>query len=310
MMNRRNAIKTLGLATGSAFIPELTFSEVKKPASKFKFCLNTSTIRGQNPGLQKSIEIAARAGFDSVELWVQEVREYKTQNGSLKSLKKFLDDNHITVEDAIGFAPWMVDDEQQRKAGFAQMKEEMELMAELGCKRIAAPSSGVKADASLDLYKVGERYKQLLDLGRQTGVVPQLEFWGSSPVFYHFGQALMAAAAANDPDVKILPDVYHLFRGGSGFDCLKMVNGNLIDVIHVNDFSSAIPRELQQDKDRIYPGDGVAPYKQIITDLAHMGGTKVLSLELFNLEYWKNDSLTVAKTGFEKMKKVVASASR
>jgi 2-keto-myo-inositol isomerase len=308
MMNRRNALKTLGLATGLAFAPEIAFTEQKK-ASKFKFCLNTSTVRGQNPGLQKSIEIAARAGFDSVELWVQEVKEYKVQQGSLKSLRKFLDDNHITVEDAIGFAPWMVDDEQKRREGFVQMKEEMELMAELGCKRIAAPSSGVKAEETLDLYKVGERYKQLLDLGRQTGVMPQLEFWGSSPVFYHFGQALMAASAANDPDVHILPDIYHLFRGGSGFDCLKMVSGNLIEVIHVNDFVSSIPREKQEDKNRVYPGDGVAPYKQIITDLANMGGTKVLSLELFNLEYWKDDPLTVAKTGFEKMKKVVALAS-
>ncbi len=308
-MNRRNAIKSLGLATGLAFLPELVFSEAKKPSGNFKFCLNTSTISGQKPGLQKSIDIAARAGFDSVELWVQEVKDYKAQQGSLKLLKKFLDDSHITVEDAIGFAPWMVEDEEQRRKGFAQMREEMELMSELGCKRIAAPSSGVKADATLDLYKVGERYKQLLDLGRQTGVMPQLEFWGSSPVFYHFGQALMAAAAANDPDVKILPDVYHLFRGGSGFDCLKMVNGNLIDVIHVNDFSSSIPREKQQDKDRIYPGDGAAPYKQIITDLANMGGVKVLSLELFNLEYWKQDALTVAKTGLEKMKKVVALGS-
>ena len=309
MMNRRNAIRTLGLATGLTFLPELVFSDVKKPKTRFKFCLNTSTIRGQNPGLQKSIEIAARAGFDSVELWVQEVKEYKVQNGSLKSLKKFLDDNHITVEDAIGFAPWMVEEEHQRKAGFIQMKEEMELMAELGCKRIAAPSSGVRADVQLDLYKVGERYKQLLDLGRKTGVMPQLEFWGSSPVFYHFGQALMAAATANDPDVKILPDVYHLFRGGSGFDCLKMVNGNLIDVIHVNDFPSNVPRDQQQDKDRVYPGDGAAPFKQIISDLANIGGTKVLSLELFNLEYWKQDALMVAKTGFEKMKKVVALAS-
>jgi len=309
MMNRRDALKTLGLSAGFAMMPALSFSESKKPTAKFKFCLNTSTIRGQNPGLQKSIEIAAKAGFDSVELWVQEVKDFKNQQGSLKSLKKLLDDSHIIVEDAIGFAPWMVEDETQRKAGFAQMKEEMELIAELGCTRIAAPSSGVKADVSLDLYKVGERYKQLLDLGGQTGVTPQLEFWGSSPVFYHFGQALMAAATANDSRVKILPDVYHLFRGGSGFDCLKMVSGNLIDVIHVNDFVSGIPREEQKDKDRVYPGDGVAPYKQIITDLANMGGTKVLSLELFNPDYWKNDALSVAKTGLEKMKKVVALAS-
>ncbi len=305
-MKRREVIRTLGMASGAALTPNITMAEEKKPTGKFRYCLNTSTISGQKSGLQKYVEVAAQAGYDGLELWVQDVKEYKTQGKSLKQLKKFLDDSHLSVDDAIGFAPWMVDDESQRKAGFEQMKTEMEMMSELGCTRIAAPSGGVKADVKLDLVKVGERYKQLLDLGRQTGVMPQLEFWGSSPVFYSMGQALMAAAAANDPDVKILPDVYHLFRGNSGFECLKMVNGNLIDVIHFNDYPSAIPREEQRDKDRVYPGDGVAPLKQILTDLANMGGTKVLSLELFNPEYWKNDLLNIAKTGLEKMKKVVA----
>ena len=308
-MKRRDSIKALGLATGIALAPHMAFSSEKKSTGKFRFCLNTSTISGQKPGLQKYIEIAAKAGYDSVELWVQDVKVFKEEGKSLKSLKKFLDDSHLTVDDAIGFAPWMVEDEIQRKAGFEQMRLEMEMMAELGCTRIAAPAAGVKADVKLDLIKVGERYKQLLDLGRQTGVMPQLEFWGSSPIFYSLGQALMAAAAANDPDVHILPDVYHLFRGGSGFEGLKMVNGKIIDVIHFNDFPSSIPREEQKDKDRLYPGDGIAPLKQIITDLANMGGTKVLSLELFNLEYWKNDPLTVAKTGLDKMRKIVASAS-
>jgi sugar phosphate isomerase/epimerase len=308
-MNRRDVIKSAGLLGGAAMMPALSFSQKKKSPGKFKFCLNTSTISGKKAGVQEYIEIAAKAGFDSVELWVQDVKAFKDQGKSLKTLKKILDDSHVTVEDAIGFAPWMVNDDQQRQAGFEQMKQEMEMMSELGCKRIAAPAAGVKADVQLDLYKVGERYKKLLDLGRQTGVMPQLEFWGSSPVFYHFGQALMACAAANDPDVRILPDVYHLFRGGSGFECLKMVSGNLIDVIHINDYPSSIPREQQNDGHRVYPGEGVAPYKQIITDLSNMGGTKVLSLELFNQEYWKLDSLTIAKTGLEKMKKVVAMVS-
>lgn len=219
-----------------------------------------------------------------------------------------MDDSHLIAYDAIGFAPWMVEDEQQRKVGFEQMKQEMELMAELGCTRIAAPSAGVKADEPLNLVKVGERYKRLLDLGRQTGVMPQLEFWGASPVFYSLGQALMASAAANDPDVKILPDVYHLFRGNSGFESLKLVNGNVIDIIHMNDYPGNIPREEQKDKDRMYPGDGVAPLTQILTDLASMGGIKILSLELFNPEYWKNEPLAIAKTGLEKMKKSVSSS--
>lgn len=304
-MNRRDSLMALGLTAGATLLSTDSFAQKKKP-SLFKYCLNTSTIRGQKVGLTKSIELAAKAGFDSLELWVMDVKAYKQEGGSMPALKKLIADNHLTVEDAIGFAPWMVDDDTQRAAGFQQMKEEMQLMSEIGCKRIAAPSSGVKPDQALDLFKVGERYKKLLDLGRETGVKPLLEFWGGSPVFYHFGQALMACAIANDAGVSILPDVYHLFRGGSNFDCLKMVNGNLIDVIHINDYPSNVPREQQNDGHRVYPGDGVAPYKQIMNDLANMGGTKVLSLELFNQDYWKQDALTVLKTGVEKMRKVVS----
>jgi hypothetical protein len=36
-----------------------------------------------------------------------------------------------------------------------------------------------------------------------------------------------------------------------------------------------------------------------------MGGVKVLSLELFNRELWKQDPLVVAKTGLKKMRALV-----
>ena len=97
--------------------------------------------------------------------------------------------------------------------------------------------------------------------------MPQLEFWGASPVLWHMGQVLMIAAVTNDPDVKILPDVYHMFRGGSGFDTLKMLKGNMVDIFHMNDYLPNIPREEQSDADRVYPGVGAAPMKQILTDL-------------------------------------------
>ena len=114
-----------------------------------------------------------------------------------------------------------------------------------------------------------------------------------------------AAAAANDPDARILPDVYHLFRGGSGFEGLKLVNGKAIEVIHINDYPGNKPVHEQTDSDRVYPGDGAAPLKQILTDLKSMGGVKVLSLELFNKSYWSQDALAVAKTGLQKMKVLV-----
>jgi 2-keto-myo-inositol isomerase len=308
-MNRRELLKTVTASAALALTAPVSFaSETRKPEAKFRYSLNTSTISGQKLGVMKYIDIAARAGYDCIELWIPDIRAYLEKGGTLPALKKYLDDNKMPVVDAIGFAPWMVDDDEKRKAGFAQIKEEMEIMAALGCPRIAAPSFGVNHGDELNLYRVGGRFRQLIELGRQTGVTPLLEFWGAS-VFNHVGQALMASAVANDPGVRILADVYHLYRGGSGFESLKMMDGSLIEIFHINDYPSTIPREQLEDKDRIYPGDGVAPLKQILTDLKNMKGEKILSLELFNRDYWAQDPMLVAKTGLEKMKKSVAQIS-
>lgn len=284
-------------------VPEATYAAKKKP-SNFRYCLNTSTIRGQNPGILKYIEIASKAGYDGIELWIEDIKAYVKENSAAK-LKQHLQDHKIKAENAIGFAPWMAADEAKSKAGFLQMEEEMKLLAEIGCSRVAAPAIG--NTAPFDLMAAGEKYKQLIELGRRTGVRPQLEFWGAFVPFHHLGQTMMVAAVANDPDARILADVYHLFRGGSGFGGLKLLNGNAIEIFHMNDYVDTIPREQQEDKDRVYPGDGAAPLKEILTDLKNMGGEKVLSLELFNRTYWEQDPFEVAKTGLAKMKAAVKS---
>jgi 2-keto-myo-inositol isomerase len=306
MSTRRELLKTAGLASLAMTFPLSSIAAAgEKQSSPFRFCLNTSTISGQNPGLAGYLEIASRAGYDGIELWVRDVEAWLDQGNTLLSLKKKIDDCKLTVENAIGFAPWMVPNEVQRKAGMQQMKKEMEMMAVLGCKRIAAPPSGVKPGGMPDLFTVGAWYKELIDLGRSTGVMPQLEFWGASGTLFHIGQALMIASAANDPDVHILADVFHMYRGDSGYESLKMLRGNMIEIFHMNDFVSSIPREQQKDSDRVYPGDGAAPWRLILSELKRMGGTKVLSIELFNETYWKEDALTVAVTALKKMQQLI-----
>jgi len=275
--------------------------EISMASSIFRYCLNTSTISGQDLGLLKYIDIASKAGYHGIEVWVRDVEAALKEGHTLSSLKSYIDDHGLKVENAIGFAPWMTEGE----AGFIQMEQEMAMLAGIGCLRIAAPPAGVPIDKSLDLFAVGEKYLKLLDLGRKIGVMPQLEFWGSSPILWHLGQVLLIAAAADDPDVRILPDVYHMFRGGSGFNALKMLDGNLIEIFHMNDYPASKPREQQVDADRVYPGDGIAPMSQILTDLKNMGGEKILSLELFNRAYWEEDPMLVAKNGLAKMKSLV-----
>lgn len=302
-ISRRKAISSLAIGSAALTIPKSSFAGEKSLSqSSFRFCLNTSTISGQKPNLNKQIEIAAEAGYEGIEVWVRDVQAALAEGTSLDTLKSFINDLGIRVESAIGFAPWMTGGE----AGFRQMEEEMNMLAGIGCLRIAAPPAGVSGDQPLDLFMVGEKYAQLLELGRKTGVMPQLEFWGSSPSLWHLGQVLMIAAVSDDPEARILPDIYHLFRGGSNFNALKMLSASLIEIFHMNDYPADIPREEQNDADRVYPGDGAAPMKQILTDLKNMGGEKVLSLELFNRNYWKEDSLKIAKTGLSKMKQAVS----
>jgi sugar phosphate isomerase/epimerase len=305
MMSRRELLKIPGAAAVAAVMPAIDPLITSNPKDAFRFCLNTSTISGQKPGIKGMIEIAGAAGYDGMELWINDIRDYLKQGNSVQSLASLLSSKGLVAENLISFTSWMVDDDGKRKAGLAELEDEMKIMTELGCRRIAAPPAGVEKGPQLDFQKAGQRYRDILALGRKYKVMPQLEFWGASGTLYNLGQALAIAAAANDPDARILPDVYHLFRGGSGFEGLKLVNGKAIEVIHINDYPGNKPVNEQNDSDRVYPGDGAAPLKQILTDLKSMGGVKVLSLELFNKSYWSQDALAVAKTGLQKMKALV-----
>jgi 2-keto-myo-inositol isomerase len=89
---------------------------------------------------------------------------------------------------------------------------------------------------------------------------------------------------------------------------VKMLNGSGMHVFHVNDFPKEPPRETINDSFRVFPGDGIAPLDQIFKDLNAKNTPIVLSLELFNKDYWKMDALVAAKTGLEKMKAAVNKA--
>ncbi len=309
MISRRDTLKSLALVTGgAAILPGSITAAEKVKTSPFSYCLNTSTISGQKTGFLKEFEITAKAGYDGIEIWIRDLQKYLAEGGNLKDLNKYIQDSGLKVENAIGFAEWIVDDEAKRNAGIEQLKKEMDLLAPINCTRIAAPPAGAYGQPFPDLFEIAKRYRKILELSDLTGVTPQLEFWGASASLFHISQAMFVATAANHPKACILPDVYHMFRGGSGYESLKQISGKAIEIFHFNDFVDNIPREKQTDGDRVYPGDGAAPFKQIITDLYHAGGKKVLSLELFNKNYWEKDALEVASTGLKKMKMLVESA--
>lgn len=314
-VSRRAAIARAGLLVGGAWAGLLlpAASQAAEGAAPvrngtFSFCLNTGTIRGQKLGLVKEIEVAAQAGYQGIEPWVEAIDTYAKTGGSLKDLRKRIGDLGLTVESAIGFPEWIVDDDAKRAKGMEQAKIQMDLVAQIGGKRLATPPAGATKEPGLDLLKAAERYRALLELGDQMGVTPQLELWGFSKNLHRLGEVMFVAIESGHPQACVLADVFHIYKGGSDFNGLKLFGSTTIQVFHMNDYPSDPPRDKINDSFRVFPGDGVAPLTQIVRHLQAVGGPKVLSLELFNRKYWEQDALETAKAGLEKMKATVRAA--
>ena len=61
-------------------------------------------------------------------------------------------------------------------------------MAQIGGRRIAAPPAGANNGPNIALPAIVERYRALLEIGDQAGVVPELEFWGPSTTLNRLSQ--------------------------------------------------------------------------------------------------------------------------
>jgi 2-keto-myo-inositol isomerase len=310
VLNRRDVLKTLGMAAGAAVIggPASAAIKVKKPGDTgFVYSLNMSTIRGHNLGFVKELEIAAKAGFTAVEIWLDTLQTHLKSGGTPGEAKKIIDGLGLKVVDAIGFAPWIVDDDAARKQGLAELQADMDLLAKIGCPRIAAPPAGATKLPLIPLDTIAERYSTVLKMGKQSGVIPQLEMWGGSANLKQVSQVLYVVAACGDKDARILLDIFHVYKGRSPVESLAFVGDSALEVLHVNDYPSGISPEVISEPDRIYVGDGVAPVKQILQLAKHPGKPLIISFEVFNKGYYAQDALTVAKTALAKMKVATAS---
>ncbi len=309
-ISRRTMLQLSGAAAGLALLPRIgKAAPIAAPATNpaFTYCLNMATIRGHNLGFVKELEIASRAGFRSVEIWMDSLQTYLANGGTLSDAKKRLGDLGITVENSIGFAPWIVEEDAARMKAIAQMKAEMEMLAAIGCKRIAAPPAGATEIPVLNLNKIAERYAAILQLGDTSGVVPQLEMWGFSKNLGRANEVLYVAMQTGHPSAKVLLDVFHLYKGGTSLDTLSMMNPATCSILHVNDYPARLTPAVVTDGDRVYPGDGVAPLQRILEILSKQDQPLIISTEVFNKKYYSEDALLVAATALAKMKGVTSS---
>jgi sugar phosphate isomerase/epimerase len=142
--SRREVLQNVTGSIGAAAVfglPAVAAGQTKgrpRPADEpFGYCLNTSTIRGNQLDIVKVVEAVGRAGFHAIEPWITELDAYTKAGGSLKDLGKRIADAGLTVENAIAFNSVLTDDAAQRAASLEALKTDMDKVAQIGGTRIA-----------------------------------------------------------------------------------------------------------------------------------------------------------------------------
>src|ERR1017187_5613640 len=138
---------TLSCASLSSTIAANASASSSDDRSGFRYCLNTATISGYRLNLADQIEVTAKAGYQAIEPWVSsihEFHEYRGRRTALADLRNRIADRGLTVESAIAFPEWIVEDPGRRAQGLEQVRRDMEAVAQIGGRRIAMPPAGVQ----------------------------------------------------------------------------------------------------------------------------------------------------------------------
>jgi len=262
--------------------------------------INASTIKPA-PLLDK-IKIAADVGFQAIELWNDELGEFERKGGSLDKVVQELERNGLKVASVIALHGWIDSQGEEYKKALQEAKRRMEQAAAVGSPFIIASPPRGEVD---DMDEAARRYGELLEMGERIGVKPAMEFLGFVRGIYRIQHAWYIIQHAGRPDGTIVMDTFHIFRGGGDFKDIETIPADKIAIFHFNDAPSSPEREKQTDADRVFPGDGILPLKEVVRSLRRMGYSGIISLELFNPEYWQMPPEEVAEIGMRKMREIL-----
>jgi 2-keto-myo-inositol isomerase len=318
MISRRKAIAnalmaslavllTLG-CTGAAKENKAQEQDTVAAEMPFRISLNTSTLMAYELPVDQQIKLVSEAGFDGIEIWMRDIMAYIEAGGSPAELKSQLENSKLVLENIIGFSNWCSDDAGVRAEAISQIREEMEIIAQMGGKFIAAPVMGIDSLDRTKLDDYANRYRAILEVGDETGVVPVLEIWGMGSL-NKVADATHILIGSGHPSATLLLDFYHVYRGGNNWETADCINGDRLPVIHMNDYPATPAREELTDAHRLLPGEGICNYDEIIPRLYDAGFRGGFSVELFNREYWASmDAETMLAQSYQKTVEVVEKA--
>lgn len=258
--------------------------------------------------LPTDIRAAAAAGFDYLEIWAAKLRRFLEHN-STADLKALFDESglkplsinsieHITFRDAESY--------KQIKA---ECEELCAIARAINCPYVVVVPGKIPP-GGLSSYDVIEGSVQVLrelaSIGERHGVALAFEFLGQKDCSV---QTLAVAdeivEKTNRRNIGLVIDSFHFFTGGSTIDMIDKLNPKRLFIFHIDD-AEDLPRAQLTDAQRLLPGLGILPLKEINAAFRRIGYDANASVEIFRPEYWDRDPFELAREAKAAVERVLS----
>ena len=248
----------------------------------------------------EKVRLVGEAGYDGIELWLNDVWEFVARGGEVSELEKAIEDHGLIVPSVIAMRQWGDFDGWEHQLVLDEAKRRFALGARLGAPFIVATPPLDKTETS----HLPGRYKELLEIGRSEGIKPTFEYISFFKSVHTLKKAWEIVQITEDPDATLILDAFHNWNSDSTESDLRSIPVDKISHYHIDDAATEKSAGTQTDPDRVMPGDGQINLQSEIKILKEIGYNKTVSLELFNENWWRKKPDETLKIGLERMREL------
>ena len=240
-----------------------------------------------------AMEGYAKAGIGAVEPDLTKVREF-AQKESPAQARRLLDDlglKAVSSSNQLG----LPEPGNTRARSLEDLKWKVELAQAIGADRLVTPSAGTGMYTEDDYRKGVDNMREAAEIAKPFGITLMLEFARTSRFAACLPTALKLVREVNHPNYKVMMDTWHFWGGVSKFEDLELLRDGELWHLHFEDVPAEPIRELQQQPNRKFPGEGIVPLRRIVEVLKRKKYARAASLEMFDPMIQAMDPYEVAK---------------
>lgn len=241
---------------------------------------------------RQTMEGWARAGIVAVEPDLVKAREYEAVQGS-GAARKLLDDLGLKAYSSTNQL-FLDEAGERRTEALESLKWKLPLAASLGADRLVIPSAASQPHSASDYAALHAYLHEAADLAAPHGLTLMLEFTRFSTLVNNLRTALAVVRTVDHAHLGMMIDLYHFWAGPSKVEDLDLLRPGEVCHLHFADTPAFPPLEVAVQKDRAFPGEGIAPLQSILNKLVALGYQGALSLELFDPQVRSTDPQQVA----------------